>query len=309
MCPESSVIAGGRPAPALAPAAIDRPAAELVRWSAAAACGFLLLAAAVLCWRRLAGAFGGGPLELPALAAVAAGLAATAAAARLGSRFPSAQRRSTGLPARLLAWLLAAALSIAVLAAGAALSLPQTSVGGLAVLWGILAVEEFWAWRPAAWRRLRAAERGPLPQRRGVRLDPPQRPLPHPIPSAPPADEPPAGDVTQQLTRTHAPDGTETLSGWLRVSLAPGQRVANVHVAFCPPFPRSPQATLKQLDGPEARIKTVQVLPYGARFDLKLAVPSEAPETMLLQLSARATPPTAPSDESPHRGPDVSTFA
>jgi hypothetical protein len=108
---------------------------------------------------------------------------------------------------------------------------------------------------------------------------------------AEPLDRPPDRDVVQQLTRARAPDGSETLSGWLRVQLAAGQRNASVHVAFCPPFARTPKATLELLDGPEARVKTVQLLPYGARFDLKRTTPAEVSETLLLQIAAVAEPP------------------
>jgi hypothetical protein len=59
-------------------------------------------------------------------------------------------------------------------------------------------------------------------------------------------------------------------------------------VAFCPPFARTPQVNVEQLDGPEARIKVVQILPYGVRCDLKLAGASDAPATVLLQLAAHA---------------------
>ena len=71
---------------------------------------------------------------------------------------------------------------------------------------------------------------------------------------------PPEG-VVQQLTRSRAANGTEEISGWLRTSFAAGQRTASVHVAFCPPLGATPELSVEQIDGPEARIKTAQVLP------------------------------------------------
>jgi hypothetical protein len=47
---------------------------------------------------------------------------------------------------------------------------------------------------------------------------------------------------------------------------------------------------VEQLEGPEARIKTAQLMPYGARLDLKLAATAEGPCSVLLQFSARAEP-------------------
>ena len=112
-----------------------------------------------------------------------------------------------------------------------------------------------------------------------------------------PDDEPPDEETTQQLTRRRTADGGELLTGWVRVSMAAGQRSTNVHLAFCPSFGRAPRVAVKQLGGPEARIKTVQVLPYAARFDLKLAALSESASTLLLQFSAEAAPSALSSGE------------
>jgi hypothetical protein len=92
--------------------------------------------------------------------------------------------------------------------------------------------------------------------------------------------------VLQQLTRSRTADGGDLLSGWLRVDLAAGQRTANLHVAFCPPFARAPRVSVQQIDGPEARVKTVQTLPYGVRFDLKVADEGPEASTLLLQFAA-----------------------
>ena len=96
----------------------------------------------------------------------------------------------------------------------------------------------------------------------------------------------PPEEVTQQLTRSTAADGTEELAGWLRIPFAAGQRTGSVHVAFCPPFARTPELSVEQIDGPEARLKTTQVLPYGARLDLKLHAASESPASVVLQFAA-----------------------
>ncbi len=95
-----------------------------------------------------------------------------------------------------------------------------------------------------------------------------------------------AKEVTQQLTRSVSPDGCDVLAGWLRLEFAPRQRISNLHVAFCPPFIGTPELTALQLEGPEARIKIAQLLPYGARLELKLIVPSEEPAGVLVQFYA-----------------------
>lgn len=101
-------------------------------------------------------------------------------------------------------------------------------------------------------------------------------------------DETPREEVTQQVIRLQGADGTETMSGWLRASFLPGQRTATVHLSFCPPFSSVPTVEIEQVDGPPGRIKTVQLLPYGVRFDLKLLKDAEEPLGVLLQFSARA---------------------
>jgi hypothetical protein len=96
-------------------------------------------------------------------------------------------------------------------------------------------------------------------------------------------------EVVQQLTRSQAADGSENLAGWVRLPFAAGQRTGSIHVAFCPPLCATPELLVEQIDGPAARIKTAQLLPYGARLDLKLAVAATEPATVLLQFTARAT--------------------
>ena len=67
--------------------------------------------------------------------------------------------------------------------------------------------------------------------------------------------------VSQQLTRSQTADGVEELSGWLRIAFVAGQRTGSLHVAFCPPFVTTPELAVEQLDGPEARLKTAQLMP------------------------------------------------
>jgi len=102
------------------------------------------------------------------------------------------------------------------------------------------------------------------------------------------ADEVPAEEVLQHLTRRKSIAGEEELVGWVRMPLAVGQRTGNVHVAFCPPFARIPKLVVEQIEGPEARIKTALLLPYGVRFDLKLAAAAFQSGSVLVHFSAKA---------------------
>lgn len=278
---------------------------SLVRAAAAALVGMLALAAVVISWRRVDGGLSR-PLGPSALAAVAFAVAALAAAGRAAWSYPRAGRALGGRD-----WAAALTISAAVVALGVAVGVQGTPPAGLAVLWAVLAIEEFWAWiwgprrgrkagtaRAPAWSvgwrwwGGRRKEEGRGVQGSGLFVKKAQDSQLSTPNSQPPSamEQPPDADVLQRLTRSRARGGGETLSGWLRVLLAAGQRSTSVHVAFCPPFARTPKVTLQQLDGPPGRIKTVQLLPYGVRFDIKLAAVSEAAEMLLLEFSAQSEP-------------------
>jgi len=263
--------------------------ASLGRWAAGAALGLLICAALVIVQRRLAGALEN-PLDAAAL--LCTGLLAVTAAGgiRIGWHFQPA----TSAAAR-ADWTVMVSTSAALIALAAALCTAGTQIAGLAVFWTLLAAEEGWAWYWFVSRRV-----GPIPwpALRIPRWNRPPKPAPHAArvgpalhaPRRPVAtDEIPSEDVTQQLIRSRAADGAEELSGWLRPAFAAGQRTGSIHVAFCPPFAGAPELAVEQIDGPEARIKTAQLLPYGVRLDLKLAVAADQPTTVLLQFCARTT--------------------
>jgi len=271
---------------------LDGPAAEVGRWSIVALIGLLWCAALLIGWRRLAGALGK-PLQPSALLAVGILVSAVAAGSRVWWRRLGRRSTSPYLDA-----LMAMLPTTAVLMLGAALSIRGTSPVGLLVFWALLLGEEFWTWRPAVWKKVRQKRDPPAEPCRPQTAPPETTPEATPPKAthasaisdstASPEDPVPAGDVLQQFTRSQAADGSEELSGWLRMRFLAGQRTANEHVAFCPPFARTPQVTVEQLDGPPVRIKTAQLLPYGARLDLKLTTAAQLPESVLVRFSARS---------------------
>jgi hypothetical protein len=92
--------------------------------------------------------------------------------------------------------------------------------------------------------------------------------------------------ISQSLTRWRAGPQRETVRAQLSAPLEPGARVATLHVAFCPPFRESPETHAEQVDGPEAELRLVQVLPYGARIDLRLRRPAGEPAEVTVRLDA-----------------------
>jgi hypothetical protein len=97
-------------------------------------------------------------------------------------------------------------------------------------------------------------------------------------------------DVIQQLTRRQAAEGGAALEAWLRADFAPAQRIATLHVAFCPPFDRRPEVYVEAVSGPEATPRVMQVLPTGARVDVRLPRPSPAATHVGIQLFAEVSP-------------------
>jgi len=281
--------AAHRDAIACAASGVAGVAADLARWPAYTLVAVLLLGAGTMWCRRVAAALQQ-PLDWPGLLLVGVVSAGVGVAARMlvrprGSGTGGQAARGTRASASF-----DVVVSLGLMAWGIALSPSGTPPGGLLIFWGIVAGEELWAWRRAlglAWLSggFRAV-RGPEATVAGPSTAPP-----HALRSDLLA--PPAGDVTQEFVRSRHPDGSERLAGWLRVPLGSGQRTATVHLAFCPPFVRTPKITVAQQEGPPARIKEVQLLPYGARLDLKLAQAADAPATVLLEITAQGEAPMA----------------
>jgi hypothetical protein len=261
---------------------------NLHRGMAAIVLGLLSAAGLMVVSRRLAGVLEN-PLEPTTLLATGILATSVAVAIRLGWFWPPVANPKQWLDGALML-----VTSLAVAALGVGLSLPGTPMVGMFVLCTLLGAEEIGAW---AWY-IRRIGTMPLPVQRAVRLDAahavPARAgrgdtAPHAMSSLDPETAILPEEVTQQLTRSQAADGAEELSGWLRLAFAAGQRTGSIHVAFCPPFAAAPALEVEQIDGPETRIKTAQLLPYGARIDLKLTTAAEEPTSVVLQFSARTT--------------------
>ena len=260
------------------PLSLEGMARPMLRVAGASVVILLLLAAAFLWVRRATGAIST-PLTPVSLIAVGGCVAVAAFAAHALFR-----RADPGPAAGIV---LSVFLTVGTLAFAAATSLPGSAPFGLVGLWGLIAAEELWAWR---------RPRFTLPLRDHVPVAAAPRCPVQPIPDCEQFEQAIADSalglsisrdhVTQQVTRLVEPDGTERVVGWMRVCFEPGQRLASVHLAFCPPFGRTPEAALERLEGPQVRIKRVQVFPFGARFDLKLGSPSEQHSHVLLQVAA-----------------------
>jgi len=265
---------------------------ELIAQLSAAVGGTLaaavVLTAALVWIRRMTGAVVE-PLAAPVLVAAGIGIVLVLIAIRLAG-----MRSATWPTVGWARWGSEFGLSLAGCAAVGSLMVPGSSTVAAVTVWLLLAGEEwaYWLWRS----RRPSKRRETLPARKSSRASAgTERPLP--LPQAVPSDDrfslpqPRPGAIAQRLNRAVAPDGTDTLEGWLRYCMPAGQRAANLHVAFCPPFSSQPEMLVQQLEGPPVRIKTAQLLTYGARIEIKMRQPPDQPADVLLRILVRLEQP------------------
>jgi len=99
------------------------------------------------------------------------------------------------------------------------------------------------------------------------------------------------GLVLQQLARSRSADGVETIRGELVAEFAPGDRIAILHVAFCPPFERLPTVEAQRTFGPACELKIAQILHQGARLEVRLSRASTSARRATIELVASSEPP------------------
>jgi|GEM_PF-2734467 len=200
-------------------------------------------------------------LPLAAAAITAASIATTGA-----SLFPIA-----------LAWILLAAEELAVMGI-----LRHGSLRGLTEGWAM-----FRAWQPAP-RKVGPTTAHPATARQTT--GPVERP------NTVRETQTSADDCVQRIVRAQAIDGGDHLQASLSTRLDVGQTTAQIHVAFCPSFARVPALDFRQIAGPAARVKLGQLLPHGARFEVKLSDPATAVSQVTLEVLARLAPVVAAAE-------------
>jgi len=242
--------------------------------------GLVAVWAFVLLERRLAGALAQ-PLQLELLIGIAVLSAAAATAARLVNRSVPTRSSSTAR------WLIAASLPLLAVA----LSLPHSPALGLTILWLSIVGAEVQLWRGGGrgalrWPRRTQSVAVGHSMIDGGAVEQGARPLTSLDPGA-----------TQQLIYRCA-DGVATVEGVLRVDFAAGERTVNSHVAFCPAFSGPPHVDIELTGGPECSVRPTLVVPWGVRWELKLAEPAATASFVTFEFLARereesaAHPPT-----------------
>lgn len=270
-------------------------------------CGALLLGAAILLLlRRAAGALDQPPGFFTALAAM---IAASAVGA-LYRKLPPSDRRSgcdVALPIGMRHTFACADFATcflptaAMLLIAAALSISGIRPLPLLVLWGAIVANE------VAWLFVRRAEAistieappSPAPLPREAANAAAARPIE--APAAEFADELPADSPTDDASLSQSwrrfvdAAGCDVYEGYVRAVFEAGSRQAAIHLAFCPPFERTPTLETEPLDELELKLTHAVVLPYAARIDVRLAEPAEAGLRVMVGIRAVALPVSLPS--------------
>jgi hypothetical protein len=283
----------GRTCSSAAPRAGTEQWQKFLRWGGMALAFCLLGAAVVAGWRRLSGAMN---TPLPTIAFIGFGvaMAGLCGMAHTALAFASSARYRFQVACHFLlflaAWIMIAAAWMPGTPSLGMLGL-LAAVGGQQVASGYLLFRRFAATRRSS--PSTTATRGTSASIFAATCGTPSNchvpeglagiSASRPKPLPPTENE----EIFQQLVRRRAADGGEQLAGWVRVGFAVGQRIGNLHLAFCPPFARKPEVAVEVVDGPPARVRAVQALTYGARIEVRLAKAAEAPAVVLLHFVAQ----------------------
>jgi hypothetical protein len=237
----------------------------------------VFFAAALILERRVARALIE-PLSSPALIVLGLFSVLAIAAARLLNRQSLRLLKILGAKVPCDWWIVLPPVAIAI-----TICVPGSPIFGISAFWLLIIAEETWAWRRgrSGFRVQGSARLNPELNQAAPTDSPPGTPrsalpLPHSefhTPDSPQADwaDP---NLSQRLTYRITAEGA-VIEGWFRAVFAPGQRVAVVHIAFCPAFENTPEVESEPWDGTECEIRPTTILPWGIRWEIKRAVSAD----------------------------------
>jgi hypothetical protein len=249
------------------------------------ACGLSLF----LSWRRIAGALVQPPSAI-GLVIAAVGLAVAATLLRrvwpVRSRGSEPTRGRSAPPSATDVDLPFAFPGIAAILMLAALTLPGTSVVGVIAAWLVLFGCEAasWLWH----RRMAVVE---IERTRPLLVESPEA-------RSIDADEEPAipAGLVQQVTRVREAD-RESIHALVRAEIPAGDRLAAVHLAFCPPLANSPKLTAHAMETGDdsivqsTEVRITQAESFGARIEVRLPRAVDQPQCVLVEVLGSVTVP------------------
>jgi hypothetical protein len=157
----------------------------------------------------------------------------------------------------------------------ASLSIPGTPFWGLLLAWLLIVAGETIQRLPHfRWPRRQIAVHIPATPPFGPEEEPAE-------PEMPPG-------LVQQVTRV-VEEGRESIHVLIKANIPASDRLAVVHIAFCPPLAEQPELTAHALDCDEAEIRITQSESFGARLEARLPSASAAPRSLVIELIGSAT--------------------
>ncbi|MFM9066848.1 MAG: hypothetical protein ACKOUR_05890 [Planctomycetota bacterium] len=168
------------------------------------------------------------------------------------------------------------------LAIGISLTSPAAVRSGLVVWWSAVIAGEVW-W----WNRLVQSRKQPVGREPAM-----QNTAPDSVECLDEQEElllPP--DVEQQVAYYRSPQGDARIEGLYRVRFTGKQKIAEVHLAFCPPLQHSPRIDVQWLSGGvnerSVEFQVVQAEPYGGRVDVRRRDATSTDLEVILMITAK----------------------
>ena len=88
-----------------------------------------------------------------------------------------------------------------------------------------------------------------------------------------------------QLMLRRQQDDVESITGYYRVPVEPGQQRVSWHVPFVPSMPNLPVCTADPVDQSDVRIRFTNIQKFGARAEMILANPSNGRGAILIAIN------------------------
>ena len=93
-----------------------------------------------------------------------------------------------------------------------------------------------------------------------------------------------------QLMLRRQQDDVESITGYYRVPVEPGQQRVSWHVPFVPSMPNLPACTADPVDQSDVRIRFTNIQKFGARAEMILANPSNSKGSILIAINIESQP-------------------
>jgi len=97
----------------------------------------------------------------------------------------------------------------------------------------------------------------------------------------------PAG-LVQQVTRVREGE-RESLHALVRADIAGGDRLAVLHLSFCPPLAEAPELTAHAVDAENVEVRVTQAEMFGARIEVRLPREEAEPRGVMVEVLGTVT--------------------